>query len=159
MAGYMASSQTDRWATPRALFDRLHAHYHFTLDAAADAGNALLPDYYTAEQDALKQLWTGRVYCNPPYGADLWRWVVKAFMAYAEGEAELVVMLLPARTDTEWFHFAVDHMAELHFFKGRLHFGDGANGAPFPSLLLAFVPRDPITYRPALGYVVRGELL
>ena len=94
------SSNTDLWATPQWLFDELDAKYHFTVDVCATPDNAKCEKYYTEAQDGLAQKWTGRVWCNPPYGRQIGKWVKKA----SECAADVVVMLLPARTDTAWFH-------------------------------------------------------
>ena len=78
-----------------------------------------------------------RVFCNPPYGKEISKWVEKA---YREGHKDntLVVLLIPARTDTRYFHDYILHRAEIRFVKGRLKFGDGKNGAPFPSMVVIF---------------------
>lgn len=81
-----------------------------------------------------KLSWLGRrVYCNPPYGPKIWSFLEKRL------EAELAVFLLPARTDTKWFHeIVLPHAEEIRFIKGRLKFGDSKNNAPFPSMVLVF---------------------
>lgn len=94
------SSKTDLWETPQDLFDKLDAVYHFDLDACALPENAKCQRYFTPEQDGLSQEWTGNVWCNPPYGRQIGKWVQKAH----DSKAAVVVMLLPARTDTKWFH-------------------------------------------------------
>ena len=96
----MFSSKTDLWETPQWLFDKYNQEYQFTLDACAIPENAKCPRFFSPEQDGLSQEWTGRVWCNPPYGRQIGKWVQKAY----ESKAEVVVMLLPARTDTSWFH-------------------------------------------------------
>ena len=96
----MWSSKTDLWSTPQWLFDKLDSVFHFTLDACATAENAKCEIFYSPEQDGLAQEWSGNVWCNPPYGRQIGKWVQKAF----ESTANIVVMLLPARTDTRWFH-------------------------------------------------------
>lgn len=127
------------WRTPRWLFDRLHAEFAFTLDAAADKDNALCSDYYTVADDALRQPWTGSVFVNPPYGRDIGRWVEKAQQGTAEGAH--VVMLVPARTDTQFFHRGIwPYSHEIRFIEGRLKFDDGATPAPFPSMVVVFSP-------------------
>ena len=99
----MFSSSTDDWATPQEFFDRLNEEFRFTLDPCANEKNHKCDRYYTKEQDGLRQPWDGeRVFCNPPYGRGIGDWVKKAREA-AERNA-LVVLLLPARTDTRWFH-------------------------------------------------------
>ena len=132
----MYSSKTDLWATPQDFFDALDGEYHFDLDVCALPENAKCAEYFTPEVDGLAQDWTGRrCWCNPPYGRQIGRWVEKAARAKA-----LVVMLLPARTDTRWFHdFIYGKGAEIRFIKGRLKFGGGKTAnAPFPSMLVVF---------------------
>lgn len=124
------SSKRGDWKTPRWLFDKYNEIYEFTLDAAASAENALCENYFDKETDALKQDWKGSVWCNPPYGRDLWKWVKKA----AESKAT-VVMLLPARTSTGWFHDYVLDNARIDFILGRLKFDDGDWPAPFSSIV------------------------
>lgn len=77
------------------------------------------------------------MFCNPPYGKEISKWVEKC---YREGTKDntLVVMLIPARTDTKYFHDYILHRAEIRFVSGRLKFGDGKHGAPFPSMLVIF---------------------
>lgn len=99
----MFSSATDMWATPQDLFDRLDAEFHFTTDVCALPENAKCANYFTPEVDGLAQDWTGTCWMNPPYGREIGRWVRKAHDAAASGKAT-VVCLLPARTDTAWFH-------------------------------------------------------
>lgn len=129
------SSKTDNWQTPPLFFERLDAVFHFTLDPCADERNAKCKKYYTAWDNGLAQSWDGeRVFMNPPYGRAIGDWVKKASEAKA-----LVVCLLPARTDTRWWH---DHVVAkgglIIFLKGRLSFGDGSAPAPFPSAVVIF---------------------
>ena len=133
----MFSSATDLWATPQAFFDALDAEFNFTLDVCALPENAKCNNYYTPEMDGLARPWTGRVWCNPPYGRTIGKWVRKARISVAVG-AEVVVMLLPARTDTRWFHDYIYGKAEIRFIKGRLKFGGAKNSAPFPSMICVF---------------------
>ena len=130
------SSKTDMWATPQDCFDALDAEFHFTLDACAVKENAKCEAYYTPEQDGLDQPWTGRVWCNPPYGRNVGQWVKKAHDTASGGG--FVVMLLPARTDTRWFHDYIYGKTEVRFIKGRLKFGSCQNAAPFPSMVVIF---------------------
>lgn len=119
----MFSSKTDEWETPRDLFDRLDDEFHFTLDVCATEQNAKCARYFTKEQDGLSREWRGVVWCNPPYGRTVGSWVRKAHEAATRGAT--VVMLLPARTDTRWFHeFLYEKPGvEVRFLKGRLKFG------------------------------------
>lgn len=139
MTAYIQPSKTDQWATPQALFDELSKEFDgFTLDVAADATNAKCERYYTREQDGLKQPWTGKIWCNPPYGRVIKDWIAKGKEAADNGAT--VVFLVPARTDTRWFHEIVLPHAEIRFIKGRIKFGDSKVGAPFPSMLVVFRP-------------------
>ncbi len=136
MTAYMPQSQTDDWATPQDLFDELNAVYRFQLDVAASDQNAKTERYFTKEQDGLAQEWTGRVWCNPPYGRAIADWVKKAFESHHQNGAT-IVMLLPARTDTKWFHdYAM--RGRVQFLRGRLKFGGSKTAAPFPSMLVFF---------------------
>lgn len=132
----MFSSRTDLWETPQDFFDALDAEFGFDLDVCATPKNAKCKRYYTPEQDGLSRPWTGVVWCNPPYGRQLHRWVEKAANSVAT-----VVMLLPARTDTMWFHDYIYGKAEVRFVRGRLRFGRSKNGAPFPSMVCIFKNR------------------
>jgi site-specific DNA-methyltransferase (adenine-specific) len=130
------SSASGEWETPRELFDVLDAEFRFTLDACATPANALCERYFCA--DALEQPWTGNVYCNPPYGRQIGEWVRKGCEEAQSGRAEVVVMLLPARTDTRWWHDYVMKAGEIRFIRGRLRFSGHKNGAPFPSCIVVF---------------------
>lgn len=132
------TSTTDLWETPQNFFDELDEEFHFTLDACALPSNAKCAAYYTPEQDGLAQPWTGTVWCNPPYGRQIGRWVEKAAMSAAEGAT--VVMLLPARTDTRWFHKYIYGKRESRFVAGRLKFGGAKWNAPFPCMVVVFRP-------------------
>ena len=129
----MFSSKTDLWETPQDFFDALNEEFGFDLDVCAIPENAKCKRYYTPEQDGLAHPWTGVVWCNPPYGRQLHRWVEKA-----ANSAATVVMLLPARTDTRWFHDYIYGKAEVRFVRGRLKFGGSKNSAPFPSMVCIF---------------------
>lgn len=132
----MFSSKTDCWATPQDFFDKLDKEFHFTLDVCATTENAKCENYYTPELDGLSMPWRGVCWCNPPYGRQIGQWVRRAFFASVSGAT--VVMLLPARTDTKWFHDYIYQKAEIRFIKGRLKFGDSNNSAPFPSMVVVF---------------------
>ena len=130
----MFSSKTNEWATPQTLFDELDREFHFTLDPCATPENAKCKKYYTQADDGLAQDWSGEtVFCNPPYGREIPKWVEKAATAKAT-----VVMLIPARTDTTYFHEHIYGKAEIRFLKGRVKFGDSKTGAPFPSMIVVF---------------------
>ena len=132
------SSNTDEWATPKAFFQSLDAEFHFDLDPCANAGNAKCREYYTIEDDGLTKNWGGRrVFCNPPYGRQIGKWVAKCAEESKKPDT-LVVMLIPARTDTAYFHQYIYRKArEIRFIRGRLHFNE-AGPAPFPSMVVIF---------------------
>lgn len=134
----MFSSKTDLWSTPQYLFDELNSEFNFTLDACATDENAKCQKYYTKEQDGLLKKWDGTVWCNPPYGREIGKWVAKA--AHESKKGATVVMLLPARTDTRWFHDFIYNRdsVKIRFLKGRLKFGGAKNSAPFPSMVVVF---------------------
>jgi len=138
------SSQSAEWGTPRDFFDRYNQRFSFTLDVCASKKNAKCPRYYTKADDGLAHSWAGeRCWCNPPYGRGdngPRPWLQKAV-----DEKTLVVFLLPARTDTAWFHRLVwPHASGIEFVEGRLWF-EGENGivapAPFPSMVVIYDPK------------------
>lgn len=131
------SSKTDLWETPQDFFDRYNAIYGFTLDVCALPDNAKCNTYFTPEQDGLSQEWVGVCWMNPPYGRTIAKWVQKAFESAKHGAT--VVCLLPARTDTRWWHDYCQH-GDVTFVRGRLKFGGHKNSAPFPSAVVVFKP-------------------
>ncbi len=129
-------SRTDDWSTPQAYFDSVNAeHGPFELDVCSDKENAKCLRFYTKEDDGLKQSWEGKCWMNPPYGRVIGAWMKKAYESAQAGAT--VVCLVPARTDTAWWH---DYAAkgQVTFIRGRLKFGGGNNSAPFPSALVKF---------------------
>lgn len=130
------SSSSPEWSTPQDLFDELHREFDFQLDVCATDVNAKCAMYFTEAEDGLAQPWTGRCWMNPPYGELISRWVEKAHEA-ARTTADLVVCLVPARVDTGWWW---DHcrFGEIRLLRGRLKFGGGTVGAPFPSAVVIF---------------------
>ena len=131
------SSATNEWYTPKELFDQLNAEFRFTLDPCATKQSAKYKKFYTQKEDGFAKNWNGeRVFMNPPYGREIGEWVKKA----VESDA-LVVMLIPARTDTRYFHDYIynNPKCEIRFLKGRVKFESltGAkNSAPFPSMVV-----------------------
>lgn len=133
------SSVTDLWSTPQSFFDKLNAKHNFTLDVCATAENAKCADFFTPEIDGLQQNWTGSVWMNPPYGRGIGAWMKKAYESAQQGAT--VVCLVPARTDTAWWHdYAAKGVVEL--IRGRLKFGTAKFNAPFPSAVVTFSPVD-----------------
>lgn len=131
------SRKSDEWSTPKDLFDRLNEEFHFDLDPCATDDNHLCSNYYTIHDNGLQKNWGGcRVFCNPPY-SDIKTWVKKC---HDEGckDHTLVVLLIPSRTDTKYFHDFIKDRSEIRFIKGRLRFGHSDQNAPFPSMLVIF---------------------
>ena len=132
------SSKTDNWATPQDFFDKLNEEFHFTLDPCANEENHKCDLFYTKEQDGLTKDWGGHVvFCNPPYGKESADWVRYSY-EQSQKPNTTVVMLIPARTDTRYFHDYIYGKAEIRFIKGRLKFGDATTAAPFPRLVAAY---------------------
>jgi len=140
----MRSSNDETWTTPRGFFDKLNDEFHFGLDAAALASSTLVPDNWygpdhldPTRRNAFKCLWTGDakglpIWLNPPYGRVIGEWMAKANREVGLGST--VVCLVPARTDTNWWHnYCIQH--EVRFIKGRLKFGNKGS-APFPSAVV-----------------------
>lgn len=132
------SSAKEDWETPKDFFDMLDQEFGFDLDVCATEENAKRQRYFTPEMDGLAQIWDGVCWCNPPYGREVGKWVRKAWLAAEDGAT--VVMLLPARTDTAWFHDYIYNRTdvEIRFLRGRLKFGGNKNSAPFPSMVVVF---------------------
>lgn len=123
----MFSKRSDDWATPPAFYAQLDQEFAFTFD----------PCPLHSEVDALSLSWNGSVFINPPY-SNIRAFLEKGLAELEIGHCHTLVYLVPARTDTRWFHDLVYGRAELRFIKGRLRFGDGKNSAPFPSMLAIF---------------------
>lgn len=147
------SSKSNEWETPQDLFDKLNNQYHFTLDPCCTHKNAKCQKHYTQKENGLIQDWSNDiVFCNPPYGREIGKWVKKAYEESKKGSK--IVMLIPARVDTKWFHQYLYHKESdgirIEFIKGRLKFinrllpsyrEDGnfkSSPATFPSMLVFF---------------------
>ena len=156
----MFSSKSEDWETPAWLIEEIDAKYgEFDLDPAATAANAKARNYFTKEQDGLKQDWRGNVFVNPPYGRGSSRaWVAKAVNEIIlPDHAQQVVMLLPARTDTRWFQDDVMSYAyNVDFVRGRVAFEQdrvAGNPAPFPSIVVVFNQMWAVRKRPIMGTI------
>lgn len=134
------SSNSVEWETPLDFFRKWDAQYHFDLDVCATAENAKCKRFFTREDDGLSQEWGGCCWMNPPYGRGIGEWVKKAYDTATNGLGT-VVCLLPARTDTSWWH---DYCMEgnITFVRGRLKFGGCKNSAPFPSAVVVFEKKE-----------------
>jgi phage N-6-adenine-methyltransferase len=129
------SSDSAEWSTPDDLFRELDEVFHFDLDACASASNCKCERYFSKDDDALVRSWQGTVWMNPPYGRHIERFMRKAYEESIRGAT--VVCLVPARTDTAWWH-RYARKGQVHFLRGRLRFGGAASSAPFPSAVVIF---------------------
>lgn len=138
MNNVLFSSKSDCWETPQYVFDELDSEFQFDLDVCADSSNFKCPLFFDKTLNGLIQDWHGHTcWCNPPYGRSIGLWVEKAYESWLYG-GSTVVMLLPARTDTKWFHRFIYNKAEIRFIEGRLKFGSSNKDAPFPSMIVVF---------------------
>lgn len=132
------SSDHMDWETPWDLIDELEAKYgKFTLDVCATPETSKAPAFYTPEHDGLAQPWHGLCFMNPPYGRAIGKWVAKARSESDAGHAD-IVGLIPARTDTAYWHDHIEGIAQVTFLRGRVRFiRNGKTGpAPFPSAVI-----------------------
>lgn len=137
------TSNKEDWETPQYFYDKLNAKYHFQWDLAASDGNAKCDHYFNCEDNSLEQDWeglSGNMFLNPPYGRELKLWVKKASETKLKRD-QFLVMLIPSRTDTSYWHDYIFNHAEIEFLRGRLKFEvDGVSGdsAPFPSAVVIY---------------------
>ena len=131
----LMSSLTDDWATPKLFFEEINREYQFDTDVCASVQNYKCSRYFTEKENGLIQEWGNVNWCNPPYGRKIGLWIKKSYEENLKGKT--VVLLIPARTDTKWFHDYIYQKHEIRFIKGRLKFNDGKNPAPFPSMLVS----------------------
>ena len=134
----LTSRKTVHWNTPRQLFDSLNREFGFQVDVCGTLDRTLCPVTFTLDRNGLGQKWAPKAcWCNPPYGPDLGHWMRKAFEESRRGAT--VVCLVPARTDTAWWHdYAM--RGEVRFIRGRLQFSESNHAAPFPSVVIVFRP-------------------
>lgn len=134
------SSKRNEWNTPQDFYDGLNAEFMFDLDpCTSDGTNSKCEKYFTQEDDGLKQSWGGyRVFMNPPYGRGIKDWIKKAYTESLKKNT-LVVCLIPARTDTSYWHdYIFEHAKDIRFVRGRLKFGGAKHNAPFPCAVVVF---------------------
>lgn len=130
------SSQSFYWNTPIDIFNELNDEFNFTLDPCASSNNLGIK-YYDEKINGLSKSWTNEiVFCNPPYKY-IYSWVSKSFYEWFNNHTT-IVLLIPARTDTKWFHKFILPFCEIRFIEGRLKFGGSKNNAPFPSMICIF---------------------
>lgn len=132
------TSDKCEWETPQDFFERLNVEFQFDLDVCALPENAKCPQYFTPEDDGLRQEWRGVCWMNPPYGREIGEWIQKAYESAQAGAT--VVCLIPSRTDTAWWHDYCMKASEIRFVRKRIKFGGSAINAPFPSAVVIFTP-------------------
>ncbi|MCR6086841.1 phage N-6-adenine-methyltransferase [Staphylococcus aureus] len=132
------SSKSNEWSTPQKLFDELDKEFNFTLDPCSTHENAKCSKHFTIEENGLEQDWSKDiVFMNPPYGRGIRHWIEKAYKESNKGAT--VVCLIPARTDTTYWHdFIFGKADDIRFLRGRLKFGNSKNSAPFPSAIVLY---------------------
>ena len=139
----MFSTGTSYWSTPQYLFDELNKKFNFTIDVCADTTNKKVKKYFDIKSNGLVQSWQNNIcWCNPPYGREISTWIKKA---KDECSSDcVIVMLLPARVDTKWFHEYIytNDDCKISFIKGRLKFSGSKNSAQFPSMIVVFKKSD-----------------
>ena len=129
-------SEKVEWETPEDLFDQFDEEFHFTLDVAASAENTKCPSYFSLDDDGLAQDWVGVCWCNPPYGRGMVKWLVKAAQETWRGTT--TVCLIPARTNTNWFHNICLTYGTVRFLRGRPKFVGNKHGLPWPLCVVVF---------------------
>ena len=143
------SSETGEWQTPKWLFDKINNLWKIHLDPCTTEDNPLkTPYFFSKETNGLKSSWYGNVFVNPPYNKEIEKWLQKAkYELDTNRYVDHIIFLLPARTDTKWFHQYIyddfilrlrPEVVYLWFIKGRLKFGNSKNSAPFPSMVVVF---------------------
>jgi len=146
------SSTSENWETPKELLEPLYNVFGaFDLDPCSPCSNGRTAPvrakvYYTQDEDGLSLPWFGTVYMNAPYGRSIHNWTAKAKAEVEQGNAEVVVGLVPARPDTAYWHRDIAGSASVLFLRGRLRFGEAEQVAPFPSCLVIWGgPNDLVT--------------
>jgi len=137
---YYSGSRSIEWETPKSIFQQLDSVFSFTIDVCATPENTKCIRFFSKTDNGLIQSWKHeRCFMNPPYGTEISCWVKKAYLETKDNQCALVVGLLPARTDTIWFHSFIYHIAEIRFLRGRVKFcinGIPQASSPFPSMIV-----------------------
>ena len=134
------TSEKGYWETPSWLFNILDSFYQFDCDVAANKYNALCKHYFCLEDSCLDNVWHKKNFMNPPYGSEIKSFIIKAHEEYFLRN-NIIIALLPARTDTRWFHNYIYKKTEILFIKNRLQYqiaGKGDRDAPFPSMIVGW---------------------
>ncbi len=123
----MFKSTHDNWSTPKEVYEKLDEEFLFNFDPC--------PLNESPDFDGLAVEWGSRTFVNPPY-SNIKAWCEKAFHESKKGKT--IVLLIPSRTDTKYWHEYIMKACEIRFIKGRLKFGGSKNSAPFPSCIVVF---------------------
>lgn len=144
MNNSLLSSQNNYWETPQDFFKNLNDKYHFSFDLAASPENAKCENFFSEEDNSLTKCWhelKGNLFLNPPYGRELRKWVKKAYEESLKKHDGYIVLLIPARTDTSYWHDFIFGKAQINFLRGRIKFelhGESKGTAPFPSAIIIY---------------------
>lgn len=140
----LMSSEKNYWETPQDFFEDLNKDYDFSFDLAASKDNSKCENFFCEEDDSLTKPWhelKGNLFLNPPYGRELKKWVKKAYEESLKKTDGCIVLLIPARTDTSYWHDFIFGKAQIKFLRGRLKFelnGEAKDSAPFPSAIVIY---------------------
>jgi len=139
------NSKKQDWITPNNIYFLLDQEFKFDIDLAADENNSKCGVFFDEKKDAMSQSWAGIGWLNPPYGNygkhSLQKWVKKSYDESRRLDC-VVVMLIPSRTNTKWWHNYAMESSEIRFLNKRLSFGGSSNKAPFPSAIIVFSGRS-----------------
>ena len=142
----MFTSNKNYWETPQEFFGKLNREFNFELDVVSTSDNAKCERYFTELENGLEQSWRGNVFCNPPYGREIGDWVKKAYDESLVNTNGVIVLLIPARTDTRYWHdYIFNKASEIRFLKGRMKCelnGVSKQSAPFPSAVVIYKSND-----------------
>jgi len=130
------SSSNQEYETPDELFNRLNGEFHFTRDVCASLDNAKCNCFWSENDSCLDKQWDGVNWMNPPY-KDMKKFIQKA---YEQRHNAITVMLIPARTNTKWWHDYCMN-GEVYFICGRPKFKGCKHGLPQP-LAIVVIGRD-----------------
>lgn len=137
----LMTSDKNYWETPQSFYEELNKEFNFNLDVASTHSNAKTENHFTKEDNGLSKEWKGNVFCNPPYGKEIGLWVKKAYEESLTNDG-VIVLLIPARTDTRYWHdYIFGKAKDIRFLKGRLKFelnGEAKQSAPFPSAVIVY---------------------
>jgi len=134
---YGHNKDNTEWETDREFFKKLNKKFNFTLDCCATSKNKKCKKYFSKKDNALIKDWKGRVFMNPPYSRNINVWIHKAYLEIKKGNADVVVCLIPVRTDSQWF-YKYSRFAQIVYLAGRLSFGINKGPSPFGSMMLIF---------------------